>query len=67
MRAGQTMLQVSVTVPANSKTFFKANKQYSDQLLVTAVDPLKLISPPRNPSAVIRLSPDAELDLRSNR
>lgn len=66
LRVGQTMLRVSVTVPADSKAFTKVNKHYEDQLTVIAVEPLKLVSPFRHLS-VLRLSPDAELDLRSNR
>uniref|UniRef100_A0A8R1XTR6 BIG2 domain-containing protein n=1 Tax=Onchocerca volvulus TaxID=6282 RepID=A0A8R1XTR6_ONCVO len=66
LAVGQAVIHVSVTASKNSKVFSKEVKHYEDQLIITVTEPLQLTIPPRNPLA-LRLSPDAELDLKSNR
>ncbi|VDO36692.1 unnamed protein product [Onchocerca flexuosa] len=66
LAVGQAVIHVSVTAPKNSKVFSKDVKHYEDQLVITVTEPLQLTIPSRDPHA-LRLSPDAELDLKSNR
>ncbi|CAG9540870.1 unnamed protein product [Cercopithifilaria johnstoni] len=66
LTVGQAVIHVSVTAPENSKAFFKKTRHYEDQLIVTVTEPLQLTIPPRYPHA-LRLSPDAELNLKSSR
>ncbi|VBB31772.1 unnamed protein product [Acanthocheilonema viteae] len=66
LTVGQAAIHVLVTASENSKAFSKKVKHYEDQLIVTVIEPLQLTVPPRYPHT-LRLSPDAELDLKSNR
>ncbi|MCP9263383.1 BMA-NPP-12 [Dirofilaria immitis] len=66
LAVGQAMIHVLVTSPKNSNAFSNEVKYYEDQLIVTVIEPLQLTIPPRYPH-MLRLSPDAELDLKSNR
>lgn len=66
LTVGQAVIHVLVTASENSKAFPKKVKHYEDQLVVTVIEPLQLTTPSRYPHA-LRLSPDAELDLKSNR
>uniref|UniRef100_A0A1I7W2P4 Nuclear pore complex protein 12 n=1 Tax=Loa loa TaxID=7209 RepID=A0A1I7W2P4_LOALO len=66
LAVGQAVIHVLVTASENSKAFFEKVKHYEDQLIVTVIEPLQLMIPARYPHA-LRLSPDAELDLKSNR
>uniref|UniRef100_A0A915PVL8 BIG2 domain-containing protein n=1 Tax=Setaria digitata TaxID=48799 RepID=A0A915PVL8_9BILA len=66
LAVGQAVIHVTVGAPTNSKIFFKEVKHYDDQIIVTVIEPLQLTVPLRYIYA-LRLSPDAELDLKSNR
>lgn len=66
LTVGQAVIHVLVTASENSKAFSKKVRHYEDQLVVTVIEPLQLMIPPRYPYA-LRLSPDAELNLKSNR
>ncbi|VIO88385.1 conserved hypothetical protein [Brugia malayi] len=66
LAVGQAVIHVLVSTPENSKAFSEEVKYYEDQLIVTVTEPLHLTVPPRY-HQVLRLSPDAELALKSNR
>lgn len=66
LAVGQAVIHVLVTASENSKAFFEEAKHYEDQVVVTVIEPLQLTISSWYPLA-LRLSPNAEVKLKSNR
>ncbi|VDM96812.1 unnamed protein product [Thelazia callipaeda] len=66
LAAGQAVIRLSVNISTFLGGFPELIQHYDDEIILTVIEPIQLIKPVLHPE-VLRISPDAELTLKSNR